>query len=210
MNGNGAVDFNMLPFAQIYRRIEKMKFLLLLLLSLTLYAADKIYEYGDLEEKPDGVLVEVKTHALATGIGKFYYDSGRLRGETPFKEGKREGTGKTYYETGELQGETPFKNDVIEGLKKGYFVSGKVQSETPFVHDKAEGIAKIYYPSGKLQSETPFKENKAEGISKLYYESGKIANEIEFKQSNPVRGFQYDAKGTKSAMSEEQIKEMGL
>lgn len=187
-----------------------MRWLLILLLSVTLYGAEKIYEYGDLEERHDGVLIEVKTHALANGTGKFYYDSGKLRGETPFKEGKREGVGKTYYESGELQGETPFKNDVVEGLRKSYFTSGRVQSETPFINDKAEGIAKIYYPSGKLQSETPFHENKAEGISKLYYESGKLTNEIEFKNSSPVSGFQYDEKGAKTPMSEAQLKAMNL
>ena len=96
---------------------------------------------------------------------------------------------------------------MIEGVSKSYFISGKVQNETPFINDKAEGIAKIYYPSGKLQSETPFHENKADGISKLYYESG---NEIVFKQSTPLSGFQYDEKGKKTAMSEAQIKEIGL
>ena len=120
-----------------------MKFVMLLLLSLTLYGADKIYEYGDLEVQDDGTLIETKTKVLANGIGKFYYDSGRVRGETPFKDGKREGLGKTYYETGELQSETLFKNDMIEGLRKSYFTSGKVQSETPFVNDKAQGVAKI-------------------------------------------------------------------
>lgn len=187
-----------------------MKFLMLLLLSLSLYGADKVYEYGDLEERHDGLLIEVKTHELANGVGKFYHDSGKLRGETPFKAGKREGIGKTYFESGALQGETPFKNDVIEGMRKTYFDSGRVQSETPFKNNKAEGIAKIYYESGKLQSETSFVGNKAEGIAKLYYETGKIANEIEFKQSIPVRGFQYDEKGVKTAMSEAQIKEMSL
>ena len=56
-----------------------MKFVMLLLLSLTLYGADKIYQYGDLEVKDDGTLIETKTQALANGIGKLYYDSGRLR-----------------------------------------------------------------------------------------------------------------------------------
>jgi antitoxin component YwqK of YwqJK toxin-antitoxin module len=182
-----------------------MKLWMLLLLSLSLFATEKIYKYGDLEERHDGVLIEIKTQNLANGIGNFFYETGELRGETPFKNGIREGMGKTYYISGKLHGETPFKNDKIEGLKKEYYESGKLQSETLFKNDKAEGIAKLYYESGKLQSETPFKNNKAEGIAKVYYESGKIANEIEFKESKALRGFAYDEKGNKVHMSNAEL-----
>jgi len=160
--------------------------LMLLFAFLTLFAADKSYEYGDLEERHDGLLIEVKTHNLANGVGKFYYPSGKLRGETPFKDGKREGMGKTYYESGELQGEAPFKNDVIEGVKKSYFTSGRLQSETPFQNDQAEGVAKIFD------------------------ESGQLSYEITFEHSVAQKGFAYDAKGSKTPMSEEQLKTVGL
>lgn len=163
-----------------------MKLLMIVLLSLTLYAADKSYKYGDLEERNDGLLVETTTQAPANGIGNFYYESGKLRGETPFREGIREGIAKTYYESGKLQSETTFKND------------------------RVEDITKFYYESGKIQSETPFKNTKAQGIAKFYDESGKLKHEIEFEESKVIKAFAYEKKGNKTQLSNTQIQDMGF
>ncbi len=206
-------NFNVICYDTLFKTRQgyTMRSIFILLFAfLTLFAADKSYEYGDLEERHDGLLIEVKTHNLANGVGKFYYASGKLRGETPFKDGKREGMGKTYYESGELQGEAPFKNDVIEGVKKSYFTSGRLQSETPFQNDQAEGIATLYYESGKIQSQTPFHANKAEGVAKLFDENGKLSYEVTFEHSIAIKGFAYDAKGSKTPMSENELKTVGL
>ena len=91
-----------------------------------LYAAEVKYALEDLTVREDGLLVETKTLKLANGVGQLLYESGKLKSETPFKEGIREGVGKTYYESGKLQSETPFKADKMQGLKKEYYESGEV------------------------------------------------------------------------------------
>lgn len=170
-----------------------------------LYAAEVKYALEDLTVREDGLLVETKTYKLANGIGQFFYESGRLKSETPFKDGIREGLGKTYYESGKLQSETPFKADKMQGLKKEYYESGVVQSELFFVNDEAHGMAKMYYPTGKLQGETPFKNNRPDGITKLYNPKGKLLRTIEFKEGEVVQGFDYDAKGKKKELSLEEL-----
>lgn len=177
----------------------------LLCFIIGLYAAEVKYALEDLTVREDGLLVETKTLKLANGAGQLLYESGKLKSETPFKEGIREGMGKTYYESGKLQSETPFKNDKMEGLKKAYYESGVVQSELFFVNDEAHGMAKMYYPTGKLQGETPFKNNRADGTAKLYNPKGKLLRTIEFKEGEVVQGFDYDANGKKKELSLEEL-----
>jgi antitoxin component YwqK of YwqJK toxin-antitoxin module len=181
------------------------KWLLLGALASMLIGAETYYAYGDLEEKDNGLLVEVKTQKPAHGIGRFYYESGELRGETPFQNGVREGMGKIYYKNGAVKNETPFHHDRIEGVKKEYFESGKLQSTVSFKSGLAEGIATMYYPNGAIQSETPFHDNKAEGTSKIYNEQGRLVRTIEFQHGKAVKGFDYDQRGAKQELSRDQL-----
>jgi len=183
-----------------------MKWWLIGLISISLFAADKYYEYGDLDERDDGALIEVSTKALANGIGRFYYESGQLKGETPFKDGLREGMGKTFYDSGRLKGETSFKNDQIEGLKKEYYESGTLLSETPFLKNHAEGLAKFYYPNGTLEGETFFVHDQAEGTTKLYNKEGKLVRTIEFKKGIVLKAFDYNTKGEAAPLDPTHIK----
>lgn len=177
----------------------------LLCFVLGLYAAEHKYALEDLTVREDGFLVETKTLKLANGIGQLRDESGKIKSETPFKEGIREGLGKTYYASGKLQSETPFKADKIEGVKKEYYESGVVRSEIFFVNDEAHGVAKMYYPTGKLQGETPFKNNRPDGIAKLYNPKGQLLRTIEFKEGEVITGFDYGVKGDKKELSKEAL-----
>ena len=60
----------------------------------------------------------------------------------------------SYHSNGKIRDETPFKNGLQEGITKCYYESGKLEYEDPYKNDKREGIAKSYYESGKLKYET--------------------------------------------------------
>ncbi|ACZ11766.1 toxin-antitoxin system YwqK family antitoxin [Sulfurospirillum deleyianum] len=185
-----------------------MKWILSLLCSaLMLFASERYYGVEDLDVREDGTLLETQTKKPANGVGQFFYESGQVKSQTPFKNGLREGLGKTYYESGHLRSETPFVNDKIEGLKKEYYESGVVQTEIQFKNDEANGLAKFYYPTGALQGETPFSNNKANGVAKLYSPSGKLMRTIEFKEGEVVKGLDYDAKGNQKELSREALSE---
>jgi len=179
----------------------------LMFLAIVLFGAETHYAVEDLDVREDGVLIEAKTLKLANGIGQFFYESGKIKSETPFKEGLRDGLGKLYYESGKVKSETPFKNDKVEGLKKEYYETGVVQTEVPFVNDEAEGVGKFYYPTGKLQGETPFKKNQPDGITKLYNQAGQLIRTIEFKEGEIVKGYDYNDQGTKLELSREELLE---
>ena len=179
----------------------------LLFFTMVLFGAETHYKVEELDVREDGLLVESKTLKLANGIGDFFYESGKIKSETPFKEGLRDGLGKIYYESGNVKSETPFKNDKVEGLKKEYYETGVLQTEVPFVNDEAEGVGKFYYPTGKLQGETSFKKNQPDGMTKLYNQAGQLIRTIEFKAGEVVKGYDYDAKGSKTELSREKLLE---
>ena len=64
-----------------------------------------------------------------------YHPNGRLKGETPYKNGKREGISKFYYESGKLKEENPFKNGKREGLMKSYRENGKLFATILYKND---------------------------------------------------------------------------
>ena len=85
---------------------------------------------------------------------------------------------KIYYQSGKLKKETPYKAGKIDGLQRGYFENGKLKWETPMKAGKAEGIEKVYYDNGKLQEEALFKDDKKilETVKK-YSEDGRLISE---------------------------------
>jgi antitoxin component YwqK of YwqJK toxin-antitoxin module len=51
-------------------------------------------------------------------VKKEYYESGKLKRKTTFKNDKQEGPSKIYYENGALKSEFTFKNGKLEGPYK--------------------------------------------------------------------------------------------
>ena len=92
------------------------------------------------------------SNAEEGNIEQMYYESGKLKSETIYKNDKKEGVEKTYYDTGKLKSETPYKNDKKEGVEKTYFETGKLKSETTYKNGKKEGVEKTYFDTGKLKS----------------------------------------------------------
>lgn len=136
--------------------------------SFSLLHADNLKECESEEDKQAGC------------VEKVYDDSGNLKIETPFKNGKEEGVEKAYYENGNLKVESLAKNGKEEGIQKWYYEGGNLMFETPYKNGKREGMGKRYYESGKLEIEAPFKNHMLEGIMKRYYESGDIQVEIQY------------------------------
>ena len=57
-------------------------------------------------ERVDGIIVEIETKKPINGIFNGYYESGKLRNEASFKDGKKNGLTKGFYESGKLRNET--------------------------------------------------------------------------------------------------------
>jgi len=71
-------------------------------------------------------------------VKKEFYDSGELKSETYWKDGKQEGL-KTYsYESGKKKYELPWKNGKQEGIRKEWDEEGKLTFQGNFVNGVEE------------------------------------------------------------------------
>jgi antitoxin component YwqK of YwqJK toxin-antitoxin module len=102
-----------------------------------------------------------------------------------------------YYESGELKSETPYIDGKIHGIEKWYYESGELLFEIPFVNGKIHGIWKTYYKSGQLMRESPFTNGKIHGIVIDYYENGQIKEETLYVDGELIDTINYDDKNVK-------------
>ena len=93
---------------------------------------------------------------------------------------------KEYYESGQLKTDANFKDGKQEGITRTYYESRKVETERNFKDGKPEGISKGYYKDGNVRYISTYKNGKIEGVSKSYYESGRLMGELNFKDDKPV------------------------
>ena len=97
------------------------------------------YNEADLRYDGQGRARLISSGQLVNGVVICeYISSKKIKSETPYKYGVKNGTAKAYYESGELLSETPYKYGKIEGIDKWYSKSGELQS-------------KNYFESGKFQ-----------------------------------------------------------
>ncbi|MBP6023180.1 hypothetical protein [Ferruginibacter sp.] len=128
-----------------------------------------------------------------TEIKKEYYPDGKIKSETPYVDGKKNGIEKSYYESGKTHWETPYLNDKLNGIIKGYSLNGLLRTESPYVDGKKSGITKRYYENGNIEMTI----NDSTKEIKFYYENGNIhfeyLNNIDYLDS---KGKEYSLDGT--------------
>ena len=137
------------------------------------------YKNGSLElEQP---IISKNGRSLTHGMEKWYYESGNLREEIPYKEGKVvEGIIKQYYESGQLKSEAPFKEGNREGISKAYYESGKLESERSYKNFKLDGFAIYYDENGRTTTKHLYKE----GIQIKYWVRGTGHIEFDFNKAD--------------------------
>jgi len=118
---------------------------------------------------------------IPDGIIKEYYQSGRLKAEWNYKNGKPEGLCKTYYESGELMFKYNYQGGKREGLTKSYYRNGRLKYEYNYRGGKLEGVIRKYYRNGKPAFEWNYKDGKREGITKSYYRNGSLKAEWNYR-----------------------------
>jgi antitoxin component YwqK of YwqJK toxin-antitoxin module len=79
-----------------------------------------------------------------------YFESGDLRGEVNYKNGKKEGPSKSYYKNGKLSSEQTYRDGKEEGLYREYYENGGLR----FIDTYENGQKinrKTYNKLGKLE-----------------------------------------------------------
>ena len=90
---------------------------------------------------------------------------------------KGQGIEKDYYESGKLKRETPYSYypDSINGIDKGYFENGKLEYLATYTRGTAIGIHKNFYENGKIRDEWNFTKDTSWCV-KYYDEDGNLTD----------------------------------
>lgn len=115
-----------------------------------------------------------------------YYDSGKIKYRTLFKDGKKFEE-QEFSEEGYLHIIRHFKDDKINGICKEYYPNGTLKHEAEFANNKQNGKSIQYYETGELKQTNIFKNNFAVGEGISYYKNGQ-KNGVTIWKNNKENG----------------------
>ena len=98
-------------------------------------------------------------------VKKKYWDNGKLKSETHYKNGQKDGLETWWYESGEKESEIHFKNGKPEGLATDYYESGEKKTKVHFKNGKLDGLLTEWYENGKKSSEQNYKDGKKNSLA---------------------------------------------
>jgi antitoxin component YwqK of YwqJK toxin-antitoxin module len=156
---------------------------------------------------PIQTLEKLEEEKISDGIEETFFESGKIRSEIPYKDGKKEGTQKHYYENGRVRLSSPYKNGLIDGIEREYNEEGILIRETRYNDGEKRGVEKLCHPNGRVRSSIRYSKNeKREGEARFYDEHAKILAEVDYSDDKPISGFKADkTSGKKKALSAQEL-----
>lgn len=124
------------------------------------------------EKKKDGEGETV--NADGTKTVRSYYRNKKVKSESSFKDGKRNGLSRSFNEQGQLMLELPYVDDKRSGQSKRFYETGGVYQTTEYVDDRIHGMQVKYRANGKIMSEAKFEDERPCLGLKEYLEDGSL------------------------------------
>ena len=127
-----------------------MKKILMILLPISLFLSigfsQQEYNYNDLVEMDNGLWTEKFSDEPITG--KVYHSTGKIYGETTYKDGKRNGLKTEWYEDGQKEKEGTYKNGERDGKNTRWYENGQKKLEGTWKGGKEVGTPKKWDKDG--------------------------------------------------------------
>lgn len=142
------------------------------------YDSGKLKSVGSYKNKvPEGIKRQYNEDGKI--VKAEIFKNGNMVGEGIVDEkGFKQGAWKEKYETGELRAEGIYKDGKKFGEWKFYFKNGKLEQKGKFIaNEKAHGTWLWYFENGQIEREEIFDKGKEEGYMKEYNDSGKVIAE---------------------------------
>ena len=106
-------------------------------------------------------------------VKKKYHDNGKLKRETHFEHGNRNGRDTWFYKTGEKMFEVHVKNGKAEGLRTEWYENGNKKKEGHYKDGNLDRNRRMteWYENGNKKKETHYKDRKNFGVCTECYEN---------------------------------------
>ena len=108
------------------------------------------------------------------GLNTEFTETGLVRNQTQYKEGKKHGTSRWYYNNGKMAMLQTYSNDMLNGPQKIYNQQGNVTSEGDNQNNQKSGVWTEYYDNGKIKSQGAYTADKQTGTWKYFDENGTL------------------------------------
>ena len=114
---------------------------------------------------------------------------------------------KEYYNSGKLRSEVPYVNGKADGIKKFYYKSGKLSHEHTYKDGNLEGRWTYYNEDGRIRHQSFWKSGQMVGLDGTYlyedFNSNKLVRKVETMYSDTgvclwKKDYTYNADGTVS------------
>jgi len=106
-------------------------------------------------------------------VKKEYWDNGKLKSETHYKNGNLDGRTTEWYEDGEVKSVGYYDNDKLEA-KREFWDNSELKSEYSFKDEKLDGVKREFWDNGELKSVSNYKDGKLNGKKTEWYEDGEV------------------------------------
>lgn len=123
--------------------------------------------------------------SLKQGVWREFHNSGNLKNEVVYKNGKKQGVEISWYASGCLKQETFFNKGIIDGPITFYNKQCKKELIENYRNGVKEGIEISYYNNGHIRAEGNYKKGNLDGVYKVYTKAGKFSFESRTTTEEP-------------------------
>jgi len=112
---------------------------------------------------------------------KSFWESGKLKSELSFKNGKLNGPASWYYEDGIKEQEANYADNLLDGLMKRWYNTGVLESELSYKDGKLNGTSITYDEYGHKVDEENYRNDTLDGPYYQWYANSKLRIEGAYK-----------------------------
>lgn len=116
------------------------------------------------------------------------YSDGALKSEVPYnRENRIHGVRKEYYQSGDLREEISYKDGKKNGQFSTYYNNGMIHEIGEFIDNKLNGLYTEFYSNGMIKFDCTFKNEERDGLCSWYYENGEMMTEEYYENGTRIR-----------------------
>lgn len=127
-----------------------------------------------------------------------YYESGVVKSEGVWANGKEDGEWHWYDSLGRLEMSGHYLSGSMHGVFTEYYANGSIKLEVPYKQGKMDGTGKSYFPSGVLESIVHYEQGLQNGTAKYYHPNGVLAMLSVTRNDTVLTYTEYDSLGNRT------------
>jgi len=121
------------------------------------------------------------------GIRREWWSNDKLKEESHWNNGKRDGPFIQYFRTGKPNEFHTYKDDVLNGIHRRWYQNGLIRVEGMIADGMRQGTWKQWWDNGKPWSITPYVNDKPHGTQLVYNSNGTLRDKNVYKNGELIK-----------------------